>query len=125
MLSFLINIAFDLVTGSSRKALDAAEALEQTARNPKAQRFRTLAVVFFLLTSMLLASAAIAFSSAPNNIADELLGWTGIACLHVSVFCGLRYAVHNRNTNSPVANMLSRSRLCGHMAVKVRFKNVS
>ncbi len=103
MLTFLLNILFDLATGSSQKGLDAAEALEQTARNPKAQRYRTLAVVFFLLTSAFLLAAAIAFTLAPNNILNEILGWTGIASLHVCVFCGLRYAVLNRDTESPVA----------------------
>ena len=103
MLTFLLNIAFDLVTGSPQKALDAAEALEQTARNPRAQRYRTLAVVLFLLTSVFLLAAAITFTVAPNNILNEILGWTGIACLHFCVFCGLRYAVLNRDTDSSVA----------------------
>ena len=103
MLTFLLNIAFDLVTGSSRQALDAAEALEQPATNPRAQRYRTLAVVFFLLTSAFLVSAAIAFTLAPQNILNEVLGWTGIVCLHLCVTCGLRYAVLNRKSHSPIA----------------------
>ncbi len=96
MLTLLLNIALDLLTGSSRKAIDAAEALEQPATNAKAQRYRTLAVVFFLLTSAFLLSAAIAFTLAPQNILNEVLGWTGIVCLHLCVVCGLRYAVLNR-----------------------------
>ena len=95
MLALLLNIAFDLVTGASRKALDAAEALEQPAWNTKAQRWRTFAVGFFFLTSIFLLAAAIAFTLAPKNIVNEILGWSGIVCLHVCVVCGLRYAVLN------------------------------
>lgn len=101
MLTVLLNIVFGLISGSASKALDAAEALEQTATNPISQRFRTSAILFFLLTSVFVVAAGVAFLLAPKNIANEILGWTGIACLHASAFCGLRYVALNRQSDSP------------------------
>ncbi len=95
---FLFNIVFDLATGSTQKALDAVEALEKPSASPAAQRYRTAAVVLFLLTSAFLVSAAIAFTIAPQNVIHEILGWTGIVCIHACVFFGLRYAVINASS---------------------------
>ena len=104
MFTFLLNIALHLLTGSTQKVFAAAEALGKPAATPTAQRYRTWAVVFFFLTSAFLLSAAIAFTLAPQNVLNEVLGWTGIVCIHVCVFCGLRYAVLNRtDDDAPVA----------------------
>ncbi len=48
--------------------------------------------MFLLLTSVFILFAAI----APQSILNEILGWTGIVCFHICVFCGLRYALLNR-----------------------------
>ncbi len=96
MFWFFFNIALDLATRSTQKALYAAEELEKPAASPVAQRYRTGAVVLFLLTSALLVCAAIAFTVAPQNVIHEILGWTGIVCLHLCVLCGLRYSTVNR-----------------------------
>lgn len=97
MFWFFLNIALDLVTGSTQKALDATAALEKPALSPRAQRYRTGAVVLFLITSALLVGAAISFTIAPGNVINEVLGWTGIGCLYLSVLCGLRYSAVNGN----------------------------
>lgn len=98
MFWFMVNIALDVVTGSGQKGLAAAEALEKPAISSAAQRYRTAAVILFLLTSAFLFSAAIAYTIAPHIVINEILGWTGIVCLHACVLCGLRYAVVNSAT---------------------------
>lgn len=95
MFTFVLNIALILITGATQKALAAAEALGKPAVTPAAQRYCTWAVVFFILTSAFLLCAAIGFTSAPQNVLNEIVGSTGIVCVHVCVFCGLRYGVLN------------------------------
>ena len=96
LLTILFNIVTDLVTGSSQESLDAVDALEKPAISPIAQRYRTAAVVFFLCAAAFLFSAALAFAIGPQNVLNEILGWTGIVCLYICVLCGLRYSAINR-----------------------------
>ena len=91
MLTLFLGILLDLVTGSTQRVLNAAEALEKPPVSALARRYRIGAVAFFFFTSLLLCTAAIAFTIDAQSLVHEFLGWTGIGCLHVSAYCAIRY----------------------------------
>jgi hypothetical protein len=74
----------------------AAEALERPAATPEAKGYRVAAVWFFFAMAALMLSAAIVFVVAGPVVASDVLGWSGIACLQLCLFCGLRYGALNR-----------------------------
>jgi hypothetical protein len=88
------------VTNPGWKIPKAAEALERPAASPEAQRYRTAAVYFFLAMAVLTLSAAIVFVVAGPVFASDVLGWSGVACFHLCLFCGLRYGALNRRAES-------------------------
>ncbi|TWU50675.1 hypothetical protein Poly51_39680 [Rubripirellula tenax] len=95
MLTFLLAIAVDLLTGSTRKALEAVESFERPPVSPSTRWLRTTALLFFLLASGCLLSAGVIFALNPNNVANEFVGWTGVVCLHVCLLCAFRYSYVN------------------------------
>jgi len=104
--SFLFSTLFDLITGSAKQRLDAAEAFEAPPANPVAQRYRTIAFCFFMATSALLLSAALVDWFFNMRLVGEILGWSGIVCLHVCVICGIRYAVVNGATSDDATSRI-------------------
>ena len=79
---FLLTIIAELFTGGANAKLAAAETLDAPP-----------------LTPVLLLVASIMFCMKPELLLDEILGWSGIGCIQLSVICGLRYATINRRTH--------------------------
>jgi hypothetical protein len=95
MASFLFSIFVDLITGTSKQRLAAAEAFGAAPINPAARRYRLVALSLFLASAVLLLAAAVSDSVAGVRQLSEVFGWSGIACLQLCVFCGIRYAIVN------------------------------
>lgn len=86
------------MTGGARQLIRAAEAFEASPRNAAAKRCAAVTLVLFLLTSLLILTAALIDWFTGNRFLAECAGWTGIATLNLCVAGGLRYAVltHSR-----------------------------
>jgi hypothetical protein len=82
------------------RMIDAAEAFEAAPTNPTAAFYRNVALYFFLTGAFLLLAAALVDTLANNRTAYEVIGWPGIGCAQVSLFCGLRYATVNKRDES-------------------------
>lgn len=100
MSSFFFGIIVDLLTGASRTCLKAAEAFETPPRTPQASRCRGVALTLFMTSAGLLLAAALTFVLAPQKALNEILGWSGVACLQLCVVCGVRYAIINNAAES-------------------------
>jgi hypothetical protein len=94
--SFLLSILADLITGASKQRIAAAEALGAPPVSPAARGYRSVALWLFLASSVLLLGAALADTIAGARSLSEVFGWSGIGCLQVCVFCGIRYASVNK-----------------------------
>jgi hypothetical protein len=83
---------------------DVVQALDRPATSRKAQRYRTAVVCFFLIAALSLLSAAIVFVINEPIFVSNVLGWSGIVFLHISIACGLRYkAINSRFDVNPPA----------------------
>lgn len=96
---FLLTIIAELFTGGANAKLAAAETLDAPPLTPAAHHWRMLAIISFLSGAVLLLVASIMFCMKPELLLDEILGWSGIGCIQLSVICGLRYATINRRTH--------------------------
>jgi hypothetical protein len=94
----LLSILTKVVAGLGKFWIDAAYALDSPPRTLQARRYRTTATCFFLSGAATLLWAALADVAAGNRPLSEVLGWTGITCLHGSAFCGIRYGQINQNS---------------------------
>jgi hypothetical protein len=50
--------------------------------------------------AVLLLSAAIVFVVSGPVFISDVLGWSGLVCFHLCVFCGLRYRAFNGRADS-------------------------
>lgn len=96
MLSFLAAVLADLFFGTTQKHLDAAEAFNTSPKHVSAVRYRYMAMGLFLLSSILLVSAAVFHSIANQPLISEILGWSGIFALLFCSYLGRKYAIINR-----------------------------
>jgi hypothetical protein len=94
--SFLLSILTDLATGASKRRIAAAEAFGAPPISPAARRLRSVALWLFMASSGLLLAAVLADTVAGARSLSEVFGWSGIGCLQVCVFCGIRYASVNK-----------------------------
>jgi hypothetical protein len=94
--SFLLLILAVLITGASKPLIAAAEALGVPLISPAARHYRSVALCLFMASSGLLLAAALADTVAGARSLSEVLGWSGIGCLLMCVFCGNRYASANK-----------------------------
>lgn len=97
--NFLLSMLADLLTGASKQRLAAAEAFEAPPISPAARRYRIAALCLFMAASVLLLAAALVDTIAGSRSLSEVFGWSGIGCFQVCVFCGIRYAVVNKQPN--------------------------
>jgi hypothetical protein len=94
--SFLLSLLANVITGASKRRLAAVEAFEAAPISPAARRYRIAALCLFTASSALLLTAALVDTVVGSRWLSEVFGWSGIACLQVCVFCGIRYAVVNK-----------------------------
>ena len=95
-MDFFLGMILCVLTGTTRTWLAAAEAFGAPPRNRIARRCRTVALLLLLATSCLFLSAALVFTVAERPMVGEVLGWSGVACFHLCVACGICYPVVNR-----------------------------
>ena len=74
---------------------EAAEAFDTPPLNRAARRYGGAAICFLLAGAALLLTAALVDWLANARGLSEGFGWAGIACLNLSVYCGLRYKAAN------------------------------
>jgi len=103
--TLFLSILADLISGTATQRMDAVEAFEARPLNPTASRYRITAICFFLATSSLFLTAALVHICADARVLGEILGWTGIACVHVCIVCGLRYRIVNRRPDFALRNL--------------------
>tara|TARA_R110002049_G_C9140834_1_gene559609 strand:+ start:1192 stop:1701 length:510 start_codon:yes stop_codon:yes gene_type:complete len=108
MITFLLGMITDIVSGAAATRIRASEAFETPPRNTTARRWAAFALNLFLLTSSLMLGAALVDWFTGRRFLAECLGWTGVACLQLCVVCGVRYAIVNQNVN-PATNLDSES----------------
>jgi hypothetical protein len=95
MLTFFATLLADLLGGGTQKHLDAADAFDSSPRNASAGRCRRMALGLFLMSSILLLSAALIHTMADRRLLSSVLGWSGIVALLVRSWLGRRYAILN------------------------------
>lgn len=91
MIDFLLHII------ATKTRLRAVEAFGSPPRTRQARYWRTIALTLFLGASAFMFSAGLTFAVGRCGALSEILGWSGVACIQLCVFCGLRYAVVNRD----------------------------
>lgn len=76
----------------------AAEAFDTPPLTRVARRYGALALCFLMAAAALLLTAALVDTFANARLLSERFGGAGIACLNLSVYCGLRYKAANGST---------------------------
>lgn len=88
------------------RMIEAAEAFETPPSSRAARRYGVTAICYLVATATLLLTAALVDTLAKARPLSEIFGWTGIVCLNLCVYCGLRYKAA---TDVRVKRMLSPS----------------
>ena len=76
-------------------ACEAAEAFQTAPLTRLARRYGALALCSLLAAAALLVTAALVDALGNARDLSERFGWAGIACLNLSVYCGLCYKAAN------------------------------
>lgn len=80
------------------RMIDAAEAFETPPLSKTARRYAAMAFCSLLAAAGLLLTAALVDTIPGARPLCEALGWAGLLCLILCVYCGLRYKDANRST---------------------------
>lgn len=79
-----------------RRLIEAAEAFEDPPLNRAARRYAVMSVCLLVATAALLLTAALVDTLANARPMSEAIGWTGIVCMNLCIYSGLRYRAANR-----------------------------
>jgi hypothetical protein len=96
MYAFLVSFVIGWIISSWLARAAAFGALDALPTNPLARRYRAAAFYCFMMFAALLLASSLVDTVAKARPLSEVIGFSGIICLLICVFCLLRYASVNK-----------------------------